>query len=155
MKAVKKSILALILATAVLALTACGTPKTPLTTEQFTEQAVSAGYEVTDATEQFETDGVQEAAVAENENYQLWFYTLPSTREANAAFAGSREKFEDASHGFSSYKSVSVLNYKYYYQTASGNFYLVAVIDNTMVYCVAESTHADEIKNFVKSLGYM
>ena len=37
MKAVKKSILALILAAAVLALTACGTPKTPLTTEHFTE----------------------------------------------------------------------------------------------------------------------
>ena len=154
-KVMRKSVLALILVVVMLGFTACGTPKTPLTTDQFSEQAASAGYEVSDATEQLETESVQEAAVAENGNYQLWFYTLPSSSAANAAFAGSRQKFEDAAGGFSSYKSVTILNYKYYYQTASNNFYLVAVIDNTMVYCVAEKSYANEIKDFVKSLGYM
>ena len=46
------------------------------------------------------------------------------------------------------------VGYKYYAFTADGNFYIISRIDQTMLYCVADSAYKDEIIGHIEKLGY-
>lgn len=133
----------------------CGSSKTPITVQEFTDKTEESGFVLVDAADQFEEGSVESVLLAVGENYQLEFYVLPSTDQASSAFSQNRETFESAAGSVSSHKSVSLGNYSYFYQTTSENFYLVSVIDSTMIYCVAPKDYADEIKTLVKELGYL
>ena len=136
--------------------TACDTSKAALTAEQFSEQMSQLGYETADATEQFsKEEAVQSVTLAMNENYQIEFFVFSSNDIAASSFKTNKTDFEEIESNSSSYKSISGNNYIYYYRTTDDLFCLVSQVENTMIYVLTDKTHAKEIKETVKNLGYI
>ena len=151
----KKILIPVLIFVCSICLTACGKDWTPATAEDFSYQMEENGYNIVDATDQFEEGEVESVTIAVGEDYQMEFYILPSAEQASSAFAQNKEAFEDAKGNTSVSKSVSVGNHGYCYQTTNGQFYFAAVINNTMLYCVAPKDYADEIKEYAERLGYL
>lgn len=129
--------------------------KTAQTVEGFTDFMETAGFEVTDATADTETNALASAVIiALCENYQIEFYQLIDNETGKAVFYNNKSIF-DKEH---SIKTMSVQssfgNYDYYAFTADGNFHIIARIDSTMLYCEADKEYKDEIVKYVKELGY-
>ncbi|NLL78391.1 MAG: hypothetical protein GX234_00995 [Clostridiales bacterium] len=151
----KKRLFLVYAAVLMLCCTACGKSKTPITAADFTNQMESAGFDIQDATGQFAEGEVESVTLAMCENYQLEFYVLPSKEQAAGAYEQNRTSFENVQGAKSSHVSVTLGNYGYYYRVVDDRVFLISYIDNTLLYCVADSAYADEIKEYAKEAGYL
>ena len=139
---------------AALLLTACGS-KTALTNDQFIEKMESAGYQIADATEQFEEGAVEAVTIAFiDDKYQIEFYVLPSKDSAVASFNSNKSDFEQMKNSGSSTGEVNIGNHNYYGLTTDEGYYVVSRVDNTMIYVNSSAEYKDEIKEVLKVLGY-
>ncbi len=129
--------------------------KTPQTVAGFTDFMESAGFEVTDATADTETNGLASAVIiALCENYRIEFYQLVDNETGEAVFYNIKSIFDDEHSIKIMSTQISSGNYNYYAFTADGNFHMIARIDSTMLYCEAGKEYKDEIVKYVKELGY-
>ena len=135
-------------------LTGCG-DKTPQTAEGFTEIMEAADFIVQDVAADTETGGtVTTLLIAEGENYELQFGEFTDSESCKEIYNQSRQAFNEENPVRTMSLETSMGNYNYYAFTAGGEFHLVARIDNTMLYCVADVAYRSEIIDFAETLGY-
>ncbi|MBQ8249729.1 MAG: hypothetical protein IJY93_07625 [Clostridia bacterium] len=139
----------------ILLLSACTSDKTAKTADEFTTLMEGKGFTVLDVTEDTETNGLANAVlIAMNDNYQIEFYDLIDNESGEGVFYNNQDIFDSANSVKTMSTEVSTSNYNYYSFTGGDEFYLIARIDNTMLYCVAAKDYKTEIKDIVKELGY-
>lgn len=129
--------------------------RTPQTVEGFSNFMKAKEFTVQDVTADTETNGLAKSViVAVGKNFQLEFYELNDSETGEGVFYNNQNIF-DAEHSVkTASKEISSGNYNYYAFNADGDFHLIARVDNTMLYCVADKAYKDEIVNIVKALGY-
>lgn len=130
--------------------------KTPQTPDGFIQVMEDAGFEVKDVTEEAEdTDDLATSVLfAVGENYQIEFYELVDNETGAGVFYNNREIFDNEHSVKMMSLSLSSNNYDYYAFNADGQFYMIARIDNTVLYCVADKEYRSEIVDLVETLGY-
>ena len=135
-------------------LTACS-KKTAISVEEFNDTLESKGYTIEDATGQLAPDSITAISLALSDNYQIEFYEFVDDRTATAVFQENKIIFERAADsGASAEITKNLMNYNYYSASTSSTFYMLAKIDNTMLYVEADVAYKDEIVEIVKELGY-
>lgn len=150
----KKGI-ALFLLALVLTIFGCGArDRSPLTADEFATRMEAEGFQIYDATDQFEAGVVEAVYLAVGENYQIEFFVVPTVDQARRAFEENKANFEDAKGSTSSHKTVEVGNYSYYAQTSAGTYSVVSRTDNTFIYVVADAEYKKEIGKIISDLGY-
>ncbi len=139
-----------------LILVGCGKAKEAATVVDFNTHMESAGFTITDATDQYPEGAVEAVSIAMNDNYKIEFYIVPSTEQAEGAYATNKATIEGMKEQstFSSEKSVGLSNYANYHLTTDDGYYVVSRIENTFLYITAPVAHKDEIAELVSGLGY-
>lgn len=126
--------------------------KESLTSTEFKNIMEDKGYEVVDATNQFE--GYNEIqtvylAVDKNKEYQIEFYDLKAESEA-ISFYNHNKKIAGSSNNYS---EMNLNNYSKY-TSSDSNYLVISRINNTVVYVDEDIKHKDVIKSVLKDLGY-
>lgn len=155
MKTVKK--IGLLFATFVLAflLTGCGN-KTALSGEDFDKICKENGLEVTNNSSEYEDDNsFKEAYVAKSkDNWEVNYYILNNVTEAETMYSETKGKFEDTIGSSNINTNVTMGNYSTYTLTTNGHYMVVSRVDNTLLIIDVKESYKDDIKAFVKVLGY-
>lgn len=129
--------------------------RTAQTTAGFIQVMEDAGFEVEDVTDQIDTDDLATSVViALGENYQIEFYEFVDSETGLGVFYNNRDIFDDAYSVKTLSTEISLMYYDYYAFSADGKFCMIARIDNTMLYCVADKEYRSEIVELVETLGY-
>lgn len=139
-----------------LVLAACNLaePKEPITADKFISVMEENGFTVQDAADQFEEGVVEAVHIANNGNYQIEFYIVPSVEQAQSAFAQNIEAFKSMDSGVSSNSTVQLANYSFFEQSSKTSFQCVSRIDNTFVYLNIPAEYKKEAKDIIQELGY-
>ncbi len=145
----------LLVAMLTIILSGCGGSRTPLSTDEFTQIMETVGFDVQDVTADTDTNGLGNAVlIAVGENYQIEFYELVDSETGEQLFGYEKAIFDEAESVKVLSTEMNVNNYNYYAFTGGDTFYLIARIDNTLIYCVASNEYKSEIVDHIKALGY-
>lgn len=153
MKRIKKIAVVLLVGVSLLLMTACAA-KEALAVTAFNEIMGEAGYSIKDVTETINVDYVETISLAVKEDYQLEFYVFDDKDSAVSVFEQSRSVFEANAGDVSATLAKNIGNYNFYSSNSDGIYRMVARIDNTMLYVVADAAYKEEITKMVKELGY-
>ncbi|MBQ7781890.1 MAG: hypothetical protein IJ405_07705 [Lachnospiraceae bacterium] len=135
-------------------LTAC-TKKTAISVNEFNDIMESKGCTIVDATGQLVPESIPAISLALSDEWQIEFYEFVDNDTAAAVFQENKIIFERAADsGASAEITKNIMNYSYYSASTSSTFYMLAQIDNTMLYVEADVAYKDEIVEIVKELGY-
>lgn len=134
-------------------LTGCAS-KEAVSVEVFNEVMEEKGYEIIDASEQYSEDVIEAISLALCEDYQIEFYVFSDSAAAAATYNQNKSLFEEERGTASVHIAKSIGNYSYFNMSSDGIFYLLARVDNTMLYVVADADYKGEIEKIIKELGY-
>jgi len=151
----KKVILGFLCAVILFILTGCG-DKNPITSSDFKSISENKNYTFYDITSQYAQYGyINSASVAKSSSgYQIEFYVLSDDSYATSMFNNNKTIFENYKGNSSVESSTSLANYSIYSLTSSGYYMYLAKIDNTLLYLRVDDDYKNEVKDFVKKLGY-
>jgi len=154
----KKRIVALLLSFAMIACTLAGcSPRTPTTIEAFTQTMEAEGFTMVDVTATTDTQGLATnvlLAINEDHRYQIELFILADNETGEGMFTYNKSYYDSEYAAKSSVTEIFTNNYNYYAFTAGGQFHVVTRIDNTLLYCDADSAYKDEIVDLIEKLGY-
>lgn len=139
-----------------LLLTGCFTKK-PITTEDFVKEANNKNYRVVNAIEQYgRYEEIEEATIARSKdnNYQIEFYVLNSSKSAAAMFDSNKELFEQDSSIIKSRFTSNINNYSVYKLLSNNKFRYLCRVDSTLLYINADDKYKKELEEFIKNIGY-
>ena len=128
-------------------------PKTMLTAEEFKTLMEGAGYTVEDVTAQYDEGSADTVLIAYNEDYQIEFYALSTTDQAEEAFRVNKQTFEDTP-GVKSNTELNGSNFNYFAATTSDSYLVVSRVENTFIYVEEAAEFKDDIKEALNLLGY-
>lgn len=151
----KRTRIAMLLCMAVLMglMTACQ-KKMPQTAAGFTQIMVAAGFEVNDESDSNEETIATAAVYAVGENYQIEYYGYEDSDTARRVYTNNRNQL-DADHPSKRLSAqVNTNRYNYFAFSTEADFYVIARIENTVVYCAADAEHREEILTHMEVLGY-
>jgi hypothetical protein len=127
--------------------------KTPQTLDGFTAIMEQAGFEVTDITDEYDTNGIEVTILlADNGDYWIEFYEFEKSSDAVRIYANTQaiaEKMNPNSH-----ISVSMGSFGKYEYNVDTLFGYIARIENTMICCETDAEYKGEIKSLIETLGY-
>ena len=153
MKMRKKNICVFLLLLMIGGICGCGS-KEALTVDGFNGMMQEKGFHISDVTEHVKADYVEAISLAVAEDYQIEFYVFSDSESAASVFEQNRSVFEEKSEEKGIQITKNLSNYSFFSIQESGVYRLVARIDNTMLYVVAEDVHKEEIVELIKELGY-
>lgn len=156
MKKAKKLLMSIMLLCGMFMLTGCFN-KTALTAEQFKVEAEGVGYSVLYVTDQTVNADIAKniyLAIDSGMKYQIEFWELDSVENAQILYNANQSKFENLKTSGSVETTVTVGNSAKYTLATGGKYKVVSRIDNTVIYVDADATYKDNIKDFLKQLGY-
>jgi len=132
--------------------------KAPISADEFTTKAETAGYIVQDGVDQFPEGAVDEYLLAikgtDEIDYQIEFAVVPTVEQAKSAYQENYDKIESKKGLFSTHISVSIGNFSSYKLTTDEKYYVISRIENTFIYVDASAEYKDEIDDFLESIGY-
>ncbi len=136
-------------------LTGCSSKKA-ITTDKFIESAKDSGFETYDVTTQFkDTPSIDKATVAKKaDKYQIEFYILKDSDAATLMFNQNKVTFETYKGLTSTESKVNLKKYTKYSLTSNGYYMDLSRIDNTLLYVRVEDKYKNEVKKFIKEIGY-
>ena len=103
----------------------------------------------------FDITKIVDAIVAQNEDgFQVEFYVLANENDAQSMYNTNRQTFENSKGNVSGELSTSLGNYASYSLTSGGYYMYISRVDNTLFYAKVESTHQEDVKEIIESLGY-
>lgn len=152
----KKKILLLVSAISIMlfALVGCS-EKTALTPDEFKSKMEEKGYEIQDATAQFEgVEGVEKVYIALKDSHQIEFYQVASQEQAAEAYSGNKATFESQKGSSATETDVSGKNSAKYTLNSGGKYRVISTIGTTFVYLDVESGVKDEVNGILDELGY-
>ncbi len=139
----------------ILALLSACSPKTPKTPEGFTAAMVEAGFEVADATDEFDWEGYANTVlIASNENYDIEYYALTDSEHGAAAYQSALSYYEEKYSVTSASMQINGINYNYRVFIADDQFHLLARIGHTLLRAECHPTYRGEVVDYAKMLGY-
>ncbi|HKM34902.1 MAG TPA: hypothetical protein VJY54_09175 [Lachnospiraceae bacterium] len=153
MKTKKIFVSILVVLTCITCLTGC-TQKKPVTLEEFKNVMSSAGFTIVDATDQATGDSITAISLATKEEYQIEFYVFTENKFAASAFIQNQSIFESYESGSTYSLNKEIGNYAYYSLVSDGECYILARVDNTLMYAVADATYKNDITELAQKLGY-
>ncbi len=131
----------------------CGS-RNALTTDAFSQIMEEKDFTVLDVTEHIKVDYVESVRLAIAEDYQIEFYTFTNKDAAASVWEQNRSVFEEKADEASVRVTKNIANYSFFSLDSAGLYRMVARIDNTMLYVVADERHKAEITALIKELGY-
>lgn len=137
----------------IISLTGCAEKK-PVSVDEFQNVMSNAGFTMTDVTGQASTDSITAIRLAMKDTYQIEFYIFTENKFAASAFMQNKSIFEGYKNGVSSEISKNIGNYDYYSLVSGGDCYILARVDNTLLYTVADAAYKKEITGLLEQLGY-
>jgi uncharacterized lipoprotein YehR (DUF1307 family) len=136
------------------ALMGCG-EKTALTSDQFKSDMEGKGYEVQDATGQFEAStGVQKVYIALKNSHQIEFYQMENDDQAAQAYEGNKATFESQKGSSATESDVNVKNSSKYTLKSDGRYKVISRIGNTFIYVDVEDGVKEDVDQVLDELGY-
>jgi len=150
----RKVILAVLLIILAAVLAGCG-QKTALSAEDYVSIMEVNGYEVQDATAQYE--GMVESchiAIKGDFEYQIEFYVVASESQASDAYSQNKDTFESEAIGVSSTFTSEAAHHEKYTQVNNGKYNVVSRIDNTFLFVDTTDEYRDQIEGILDTLGY-
>lgn len=145
-------------------MTSCGLSdaltKDTVTSDDFYNAAIEAGYTVNDCTDQYSGEEYQVVKmyvlVADDESYAIEFYEFETAEKSlavyNSTISSLKERYDKASSKVTS--SLSGTNWARYKGKSSNAASLVSLIDTTVVYVDVNNMSVDSAEKFLKELGY-
>lgn len=152
MKKVRAVAVIVLLAICMLSLVGCKN-KTALKAEEFKTIMEGKEFIIEDVTTQFTEETVETVYIAVADNYQIEFFTLPTEKQADAAYEENKAKFEELKEG-GTYTSTQTSNYGKSTLTSEDSYMTVSRIANTFMYVNSEAKYKDEIEELLEELGY-
>ena len=114
-----------------------------------------AGFVVQDVTAETETNGLAtNVLIAVGEQYQIEYYELTDPETGEDVFYHNQELFDEEYNVKTLTSEVFLENYNYYAFNSGDHYCMIARIDNTMLWCVANKTYREEIIQNIELLGY-
>lgn len=127
--------------------------KTALTLDTFQEIMEDADFEVVDVTDTTETNGINTTIlVAMNDDFQIEFYQFEDEKTAEAVYANNLDTVEKKER--SSHVTVNLPGFNKHEQASDSDFYYLAHIGSTMIYCHTDKDNKSDVLEIVKMLGY-
>ena len=96
----------------------------------------------------------KKALVAKKKDYQIEFFVLNTETDAKDMFKDNKKKFESSKSGTYAQSNISLLNYSMYTLESGGYYMYISRIDNTVLYTKVNSKYKDDVKLFIKKIGY-
>lgn len=131
--------------------------KTPISAIGFATTMSSKGYEIVDASKQFEQyEYVTNAYIARNNSssYQIEFYELSDDTIAKNFFIQNKTNFEKQKENTLAETNVNGKNYSKYTLSTGNKYKVLSRIDNTVIYLDVDNSYKEEVKNILGELGY-
>lgn len=141
----------------IICLVLVGGSKKAITIEQFAEKAKESGYTIAETTDKDKEDSpVKDAKVAVKDDYSylIKFYELKDEQEAKKRYDENKTKFEQNKKEEDAPTENNKKNYAYYTLKSNGKYNYTARIGNTVVDITANEDKEQEVKEFIKKLGY-
>lgn len=134
-------------------LTGCMT-KEPISYEVFVSSLNEKAYQVIESDTLTKIEGITGAYTAYNENQTIVIeYILFGANEYSSSYFNTyKSSLESYNPG--SYASITGQNYEKYTCTASGSYYYVIRVDNTVIVAKSDSSNKEEIKSIMEDFGY-
>ncbi len=135
-------------------ITGCGNKKA-ISTDTFKTNAEGEGFTVTDVQAQYSSYGyINQATVAAKDGYQIEFFVLSDSTYAKSMFDTNKAILENINGNNKTKTEINMSNYNKYTVSTSTNYGYLSRIDNTLIFINASNDKKDDIKKFVKKLGY-
>lgn len=133
-------------------LVGCSAEKTVLTGEDFVNKAKESGYTSIDIQSSYATFAT--TAYMIDTDFKVIFVEGKNTYDIEGIFLDECENINKGLTKSGSYKSDSGSNWAVYTATNIGNYYYVALVDNTYLYIEGKEEAKDRINKLVDNLGY-
>ena len=151
-----KSLLAIALVIAMLVCLSACSKHEPVSAETFQSTMEESGFAVQDDTASYDggenTNGVYIAL--NDEALQIELYLFKEETNASSAFNNSKAAFENEASGTTSSSSVTSPHYDWYKANTSDTAFIIARVDNTLLYCKTANANGDKATELFKTLGY-
>lgn len=134
-------------------MTACQ-KKMPQTAAGFTQIMENAGFEVYDESDNGEDSIATAAVYAVGENYQIEYYGYEDSDSARRVYDNNQNKLDEDHSAKRMTSQMETNRYNYYAFSTEDDFYVIARIENTVVFCAADSEYKQEILTHMEALGY-
>ena len=130
--------------------------KEPLGADAFGAKALASGYQV--QTDKALGTDRQTVFIAQDEQdgYQIYFYSFGDPSSAKSFYKSKKTDFESIVSENQDYStsSSSSSDYEKYSATSGESYMYVARIENTVVLVNTKAEHKEEVKVFIKEIGY-
>lgn len=131
--------------------------KEPISADEFEAMAVAGGYQV-----QFQEPSGQDQQIVyvahdSKDGYQIVFYSFDDFESAKGFYRATKSDFESVTSKNEddySTSSSSVSDYEKYRASGDERYMYVARIENTVVLVNVNADHKQEVKDFIKEMGY-
>lgn len=153
---IKKKILLLVICLLTLfTLTGCA-KKNVITTNEFKTIAENYGYTTEKPQQNNDYDNINETIIASKPSgIQVKFYILKSSSDAETMFNDNKKFFKTLkSNNSVTESSITISNYLSYSLTSNNKYMYLCKVENTLLYVDVEETYKNEVKDFIKALGY-
>lgn len=128
--------------------------KEPIGADEFEAKALAGGYTVQIGESDKDRQNVY-IAHDPKDGYQIVFYSFDGSASAQAFYRSKKSDFESIASGDDySTSSTSTSDREKYSASGKGRYMYVARIENTVVLVNVKADHKQEVKAFVKELGY-
>jgi len=128
--------------------------KEPISLTEYEVIAKSNGYLIyADETLKKEYDYIKKVSIAvdEKDDYQIELFVLENSFYSKEIFESNKSNLQKTA---STSTSVNSPKYEKYSASTSDNYLYIARIDNTVLFANVGIEHKDEVKEFIKEIGY-
>jgi len=139
---------------ALLVLPGCDTSRTPLSIAEFKSKAEAAGYTVENGNVHLSSDKFGSSVIARKGADYFIEFGVASTEELAKSFYNEKHPIYESGSSSDSRASVNIGNYSFFYVTVGGRFIEASRVENTLIYVDVPVAFKDEVKQFLKDIGY-
>ena len=98
---------------------------------------------------------LEDSVIARSTNgYRVEFYVFEDKHDAKECYKELKERYESYSANKTKKTKNSIGNFSSYSSTMNGYYTYICRVDNTMIYVRAKASYKNDIKEFMKELGY-
>ena len=134
-----------------------GCSKKKISIEKFNEIMKEKGYKISDDIKlDNEEETVKKYSIVNDPDnkYMIQFYQFDSHEDAKLVYHKMRLELYSIPVKGSTSGSIERKKYYKFVLTNDDKYYIVSVIDNTLLFAYTKVENKNELKNFVKKIGY-
>lgn len=153
MKKTKLFAVVLVLMTLVSVLASCTSERKPQDADGFSKVMENNGFEVHDVSLGLDPT-ITSQIFALKEEYQVEYYKFTDNEVCRETFDKIKEEMNDNNPVKTLSTDIDMDNYGYFDFNAGENYFIMARVENTLIYCTANKDNRNDIIGIFKTLGY-